>query len=85
MGSVGEGSDNKNWQVKWREMAMGGVGTMAFEPKYPNSEGLDRSKPIGGPSIFGSKYPHTNTDLDHALKSDLWAIRSQQRPLEFIT
>ena len=30
------------------------------------------------------KYPHRNTDLDHDLKSGLWAIRLQLRPLGFI-
>ena len=35
-----------------REMIRGGsVGTMAFEPKYPHSEGPDELKLTGGPSI----------------------------------
>ena len=35
-----------------REMIRGGtVGTMAFEPKYPHSEGPDGLKPTIGPSI----------------------------------
>ena len=54
------------------------VGIMVFGPASP----FKRSRRIKAHKRL--EYPHTNMDIDHGLKSGLWAIRSQQRPPGFI-